>query len=477
MQSCPKNGLTGPLTGDSKRSSTLPKGNMPLPPVVLALPEEPTSEGPPSPARGSAGMAPPPSPAGATYLQQQTPPTKQETISPNELPVEKKRKARVGKAMVRSNMQNTMLLMCNPSIKREIESPKEKEVIVPVKENIALKISAKDATKLEVPSSPTVETEIEPVVEPAQPEPIKNVEETPEEPSKEIETVLEPVLSTVGENVKVKNMKRKLSLSVERKEDTSNNIAKKPKTEEKSNGSYKNLIKKDTNSIKINNGKRKLIQESNVPDELQSRATALKRRKAQNKQPAPSKNTKKSKQSKSNTALSTDSNTKTSKVEEIANEPVETKENIKRGSAIQQSKTNQKMAASILDNLIAKNNVDRTIECVVSKSVRTSSVTKKTEKVKEIKEVATPAVVKKSTKKTCKESSTKRKSKCKNVSEVVPAKPEKSLGSLRWSNGWNWEGECFEAKVFLNVSFSTKYRVYRRRLVRNISIFYLRYFK
>ncbi|KAJ9598117.1 hypothetical protein L9F63_026779, partial [Diploptera punctata] len=51
MQSCPKNVHTGPLTGD----------------VALALPLEPPGAlGPPSPARGSAGMPPPPSPATAS---------------------------------------------------------------------------------------------------------------------------------------------------------------------------------------------------------------------------------------------------------------------------------------------------------------------------------------------------------------------------------------------------------------------------
>ncbi|XP_044750008.1 proteoglycan 4 isoform X2 [Coccinella septempunctata] len=472
MQSCPKNGLTGPLTGDSKRSSTLPKGNMPpLPPVALALPKEPTSDGPPSPARGSAGMPPPPSPAGATYQQQPTPPTKQESISPeNQMPIEKKRKARVGKAMVRSNMQNTMLLMCNPSnincVKREIESPKEKEVIiVPDKEDVALNIESKIVTKLETPSPPRVEPEIVTIPEPVQTEPVAKIEEKPVENPKQEETILEPVLSTVGENVKVKNMKRKLSLSVERKEENSTN-PKKQKTEVKVNGSYKNLIKRNTSSVKINNGKRKLIQESKLPHNLLPRATAL-RRKAQNKRKLCSSkqtantNAKKSKQSKS--ALSTENNTKQN-CKSVEDAPpkdlVESKENIKRGSTQPGTKSNQKQAANVLDNLIAKNNVDRTIECVISDAIRTSTVSKKTEKVKEVKEppVPTSVTVKKSTKKTCRQLTTSRKSKSKNVTEVVPTKPLKSLNSLRWSNGWNWEGDSYEAKVFLNSDETTVIR-------------------
>lgn len=57
MQLCPKNVHIGPLTGECKRP-----GALPLPPVALQLPQEPPgAAGPPSPARGSAGMPPQPS--------------------------------------------------------------------------------------------------------------------------------------------------------------------------------------------------------------------------------------------------------------------------------------------------------------------------------------------------------------------------------------------------------------------------------
>ncbi|KAE8750411.1 hypothetical protein FOCC_FOCC002970 [Frankliniella occidentalis] len=77
MQSCPKNVHTGPLTGDSKGPKQMQPLALPLPPVALALPQEPPTLppgilGPPSPARGSAGMPPPPSPAvGATHAPTQ----------------------------------------------------------------------------------------------------------------------------------------------------------------------------------------------------------------------------------------------------------------------------------------------------------------------------------------------------------------------------------------------------------------------
>lgn len=72
QQTCPKNVHTGPLTGTNKRSesnSSVPpvgasRGPVQPTPVALALPPEPnTAVNPPSPARGSAGLPPPASPA------------------------------------------------------------------------------------------------------------------------------------------------------------------------------------------------------------------------------------------------------------------------------------------------------------------------------------------------------------------------------------------------------------------------------
>lgn len=82
MQSCPKNVHTGPLTGDGKGPKQMQPLALSLPPVSVALPSarpalphaalphEALPQGfcPPSPARGSAGMPPPPSPAvGAAH--------------------------------------------------------------------------------------------------------------------------------------------------------------------------------------------------------------------------------------------------------------------------------------------------------------------------------------------------------------------------------------------------------------------------
>ncbi|KAI5699371.1 hypothetical protein M8J76_005796 [Diaphorina citri] len=64
MQSCPKNVHIGPLTVNGKGFSKPAQSQAPLPPVMLALSLELSGNlGPPSPARGSTGMPPPPSPA------------------------------------------------------------------------------------------------------------------------------------------------------------------------------------------------------------------------------------------------------------------------------------------------------------------------------------------------------------------------------------------------------------------------------
>lgn len=67
MQSCPKNVHVGPLTVNGKGFTKPAQSQAPLPPVMLALSLEVSGNlGPPSPARGSTGMPPPPSPALVT---------------------------------------------------------------------------------------------------------------------------------------------------------------------------------------------------------------------------------------------------------------------------------------------------------------------------------------------------------------------------------------------------------------------------
>lgn len=502
MQSCPKNVLTGPLTGDSKRSniSSISKDSMPLPPVALALPLEPASAtGPPSPARGSAGMPPPPSPAGATY-QPPPPPTKQESQSPeaqDDCKSEKKRKARVGKAMVRNNMQqnqqNTMLLMCNPTnyvstVKREIESPKEKDIeqkkeICLVEEEIKVPVQITELTEV---CAKTDESEKELVEQHVDLKEEKGVEDKKENSVQIIQEspadeVLQPIINTVAENVKVKNMKRKLSLSKEKvpEPELVPSPRKKPKL-----GSYKCLIKKDTTTIKIHNGKRKLITESpprHRNNQIGRTKIKLKKPTTKRKLGAAEKDTNKRLKlskpltvnnhnlklsSKGKEKPSVDSTKTKSKLStEVITELKEPVKKITKKAPTVNSKPSSKSAPAVLDSLFAKNNVDRVIESVISEACpripKDTSPPKATEKCGKAKEQQITA--KKSSNKNgqvkvkveCRKTGTnRRKSKSKEVvvPQVIARVPRRSLHQPRWSNGWMWEGEPYEAKVFLNVS-------------------------
>lgn len=495
MQSCPKNVHTGPLTGDCKRSTALQIAKATtLPPVALALPLEPASAtGPPSPARGSAGMPPPPSPAGATYqtlplsnssdipsnsasMQEMLPQLKNEQISDSESsnPInsqtqtseqivvgpsqeetidvkpteEKRRKARVGKAMVRNSIQqqqmnqtlnngssgNTMLLMCNPSsdktvidgqttlitvdVKREVESPEEIQHHQEVQTIEVLKkkscihveelIIAEDLTMTKEPptipnghvqvNKSTLEAcpvQLEPVViQDVKTEKIIEPLQITEVIKPPVVEILEPCQKTVAENVKVKNMKRKLSFNnnnLEEKKviEESPTAAKKSKqtapvninNNVPNNGSYKDLIKKGVSTVKINNGKRKLIsnggklQSKLVPSKFPKKRTPVKR-----KASIPLKDETNSKRVKLNpkplaTNNSKDNNNHPAKNNEVKeNTFIDTSliEN-KEPPAKPKTKNGRKNAAIVNQSEIIKTNVDRTIESVVNHH-NTSSV-------------------------------------------------------------------------------------------------------
>lgn len=493
MQSCPKNGLTGPLTGDSKRSnisSIIAKESVPLPPVAsLALPLEPASAtGPPSPARGSAGMPPPPSPAGAVYQPGATP--KIETIDDS-----KPRKARVGKAMVRNNMaaangaqQNTMLLMCHApqanyisSVKREVESPKETmneqkkdeeqkgQVVVQKEENNVDAALCNNNNTTCKECTTAISAEESPCIERLQQE-LKVEEKTPEEETVK-ETIQEPeaIVKTVAENVKVKNMKRKVSLKPEAEV-----LCSPPKKQkvEKANGSYKDLIKKNTNCVKINNGKRKLTEAIAAKlTKIKPKKACAKRKLSPQKEETVQKRAKTSSKPLAasnlhNSKQNTKENTRTTLNSElIENKEPLVKKTKNKPAQINLKNSTKKLAPVVLDNLFAKNNVDRTIDSVVNESLRTDKdggalKCKNCKSDKNLggnnkKSTNLKTVAGKSKVECASVGAGKRKGK-KNVEVVaqVISKPRRSLQCPRWSNGWTWEGDAFEAKVFINVSFS-----------------------
>ncbi|XP_076273195.1 uncharacterized protein LOC143204515 isoform X3 [Rhynchophorus ferrugineus] len=472
LNSCPKNGHAGPLTGEGKRSN-ITKDAMPLPPVALALPLEPASAtGPPSPARGSAGMPsggmpPPPSPAGANYHTPAVAATvnepKQESHSPEaaECKVEKTRRARVGKAMVRR--QNTMLLMCNPQqqqqqlqqdyVKREIESPKNKEEpqkktepvsevgeVLPVPEacqttTCTSEECERDTIRTDIKVDPvesqpqqiaSMECESEEVLpeEPAE-KPDETSATSPPDASDQTDEPLPPCIATVAENVKVKNMKRKQSM-------TKDQVPEAIPQKKKKNSSYKDFIKKHTNCFKISNGKKKLVSKESTKAKLPK--IKLK-----------TSNKKKLNASKEQTNNRRIKDVKTPLTEN--NNPTQKNDRAKK-KGLKASPV--KSAAKVLDNLIAKNNIDKVIEEVISESIRTENGVAR-------KAVAKPV------KTECKKvGAVRRKTATKSKAETTVPETikttRKSVHSPKWSNGWMWEGKPYEGKVFINSDETTVVR-------------------
>lgn len=475
MQSCPKNVHTGPLTGDGKRSNmtAIAKESMPLPPVALALPLEPASvAGPPSPARGSAGMPPPPSPAGATYQPAPTTPapqhtwdgTKQENTdtSIDCKTTEKRRKARVGKNMVRNNIasnfvnqQNTMLLMChNPpqptemaDVKREVESPEE--LIVPqiLKNERIPEINTKCETQVtETKNEPEVQTSLEDnsrleeasqrlegedhkdqaIPADSTPARRKSMEEpqaVPEPTHATEQCIEEQTPQTTAEDRLC--AKRKLSVDENIKTECDEELTvKKPKLSLiKPKSSYKDLIKKatKTNKIKLTNGKRKLNDDLEIKTPIfktpkimlgakSKKSKQVKRKQNQLcKDEPPTKKQKTSKPLAASNLHNSKQNTKPNKKNSITQQ-AENTEPLKR---INQKKTpvnskTKKLAPQVLDSLFTKNNVDRTIESVILNSsalydeIRTSVKTENKISVKQEKAcVKTEKPCVKSENKTC----------------------------------------------------------------------------
>lgn len=178
---------------------------------------------------------------------------------------EKTRKARIGKAMVRNNIAaaNTMLLMCHPpqanySVKREAESPKEASL------TDQKKPPSPEDVKTVLPSCDNISckqctlSEVAPQIERLQEaQPLKTEEKEATEAAFEAAAVEEnqgenePCQKTVAENVKVKNMKRKIETDKEAELaylPQKKLKVDKPKTV---NSSYKDLIKKNTNCVKV----------------------------------------------------------------------------------------------------------------------------------------------------------------------------------------------------------------------------------
>lgn len=483
MQSCPKNVHTGPLTGDGKRSTmthSIAKESLPLPPVALALPLEPASvAGPPSPARGSAGMPPPPSPAGAVY-QPKTPPPEQLLDCK---PEEKRRKARIGKTMVKNNLlninrlqrqnntlntvlqeQNTMLLMChNPpnDVKREVESPED---IVQEKNERLADLQAKSETLDIKDNKDDIEVQIETRIEetsqklegddhkdqtiPEESTPTrrKSIEDTPIK-----ESHIENIVQDQNQNIPEEKTPKKRKL-----EDVNSEEEPKPKKLSSPKSSYKDLIRKAPKTTKLLQNKK----QSETTAILKTQKVQQKKKKRKSSETNCDPQIKKQKSNLQNSKLKSKKS-----CEQIENtEP----KNQKTTKPQVNSKT-KKLAPEILDSLFTKNNVDRTIEsvvlnCVLSEEpVRTSIVQEKVLKQTQ-NNTEEPKIKPKEKIKVnnvnVKIGASKRKNKNINnnniisvVALAVPKVPRRSIHAPKWSNGWSWEGEPYQGKIFLNVSF------------------------
>lgn len=369
-------------------------------------------------------------------------------------------------------------------VKREVESPKEEQKKEVVQEEVV--ISKVETTnieeKVEKVTITIQETKVEAPIEPLKTEKNDSQPLIPKEAVIEPQPIvepLEPCVKTVAENVKVKNMKRKPSITNNTiKEEPS---AKKPKLEK---GSYKDLIKKSYTAVQINNGKKKLLSRN-----LVQKLSKIRLKKPQTKRklsPTKEVDAKKMKPSKP-FAVSNHQSKVSSKeaktftdADLIENKEPTQKKGKKSNLTPMKSKKN---AAVVLDNLLARNSVDRTIESVISDNsgnartkngasngavLRTLSekcggqkikteVRKETVNGKKNSNGNGKCVVVKSKSSECKKAgAAKRKTKSKSIEvavQVVPKVPRRSLPLPKWSNGWEWKGEPFDGRVFLNVSF------------------------
>lgn len=498
MQSCPKNVHTGPLTGDGKRPNMTviakESSGLPLPPVALALPQEPASvNGPPSPARGSAGMPPPPSPAGATYQPVSTP--KQEETNPSptteqkpDVPEKVRKKARVGKNMVRNTIasnftyrqtENTLLLMCHSTaaVKREALSPEniiEKQVpsiqITPVEDSAETMV-----TSTEVEKETVVITVIQEGKEQSKDSPDTTTNEEGlqadnVETSTKVEVEKDDVVeSTVSEEEPIKEveekedggMKRKLSVDQE-----NNNVP----TPKKQKSSYKDLINKNPSTIQISNGRRKL----NSPNKTKISPAKPKKPKIV------SKGTLSVKRKLETTIGANKKQRRILMASTLPNTEQNLKQKIQKGEI-------KKTAPEVLDKLLSLSSIDRTIDNVIKNCMAAEEVDEEQEdiepvsvnerieeeiieKEEEEKEKVAVIVEKEEVKPEVKSTTkpVRRKSKCIakwrtrakrkpkfitpiEIVEEISKVPRRLSVLPRWSNGWSWEGSSYTARVFLNV--------------------------
>lgn len=204
------------------------------------------------------------------------------------------------------------------------------------------------------------------------------------------------------------------------------------------NGSYKDLIKKNTSCVKINNGKRKLTVGDSPAKTAKTKKQTQKRKLSPAKEETCQKRLKTAKPLVASNLHNAKQNAK------------ECKEKVVPETELTENKEPPKKTKKVA--VIARTG------CVVNDSVARTKCNKAGNKT----------VAKKNSTKTLKAkvecaAVTKRKYNKKNntnnnvVPQAIAKVPRRSLQCPRWSNGWMWEGEPYEAKVFINVSFKSQF--------------------
>lgn len=379
--------------------------------------------------------------------------------------------------------QNTMLLMCHPvqstnyisNVKREVESPKEATKDTKnecVSHNVQVQQKTVECNGLSCKECGSEKSE-ERLEENYQLKTEKDLCETIS--PKEVSEENQPCQKTVAETVKVKNMKRKMA-EIKHEPEGEYSPRKKLKLDKVktvNNGSYKDLIKKSANYIKINNGKRKLNIDATKSTRAKFTTVCKKLKKSPKRKLNCLKDDVLHKRLKTSKALVASSlhnskqNTKdvNKKTCTMLDSGEENAKKITKKSKLHCKNATivKKLAPVLLDNLLAKNNIDRTIDSVIESGLRTTkdSAVKTPEKCVNCK---TPSVKKMSLKSRqvkskvecnkgyCPGKRKMRKSGDSGVPQVITGVPRRSLQCPRWSNGWTFEGDAFEARVFLNVS-------------------------
>lgn len=516
MQSCPKNVHIGPLTGECKRP-----GALPLPPVALQLPQEPPgAAGPPSPARGSAGMPPLPSPVSNSARPNCGPPWdgRQKSTSDagetkwdeSKTKLEVKPRYKEGDVytedktlwnpseMVKPNQKNSFTGLerkdkTNESLLEISKEDRKQKLEVFSQNQGLLAISSTEMTKIPprvhieeiksclVEESKKVKTEtITPPIENI--EPVKKtspagrkrkilVEESQKNRKRKKTEVNQPL--QMHNSDKVKKRKRKLDVGDENSENKVKKVKKKIVKQKDENAcvdrkivkkSQKNLVKskakllKDRNETVSKEGYSDTISEV-IEQVIKGQSTRKKKKFDETIASEKIVNRRKSNQEVRTVLLSEPQCIRKSK--SCSPHRSKTRENSKSPIRITRDDTKRKSEVPNKSKSV-KSKPEPKVKCAEKVTVEHSKTTTKNGKKNAISKPKQVSILNRSLQSSPSSVKTKR-AKCdsplsmlvlkKAVSKKLTVLPLKCSLAPKWSNGWSWDSEAFDAKVYLTVSF------------------------